>query len=88
MGGVGRGRERKEFAKALVVIGDEVPHYPGYTDANIFWPDKLELLTSMGIKVQLIIVVILIHELSVRSLFISPPEGRDGSVGRLSGFNL
>ncbi|KAK7116338.1 uncharacterized protein [Littorina saxatilis] len=41
----------EESAKALVVIGDAVPHYPAYTDANVFWKDELSLLTGMGIKV-------------------------------------
>ncbi|KAL8586202.1 hypothetical protein ACOMHN_021469 [Nucella lapillus] len=41
----------EESAKALVVIGDAIPHPPGYTDAQVFWKDELSLLTGMGIKV-------------------------------------
>ena len=42
----------EDSAKALVVIGDALPHPPGYTDAQVFWKDELTLLTGMGIKVK------------------------------------
>ncbi|KAH3836606.1 uncharacterized protein LOC127877657 isoform X2 [Dreissena polymorpha] len=38
-------------AKALVMIGDEVPHPPSYTDQGVFWMDELDVLIGMGIKV-------------------------------------
>ena len=39
-------------AKALVVIGDEKPHDPFYTDANVFWKEELDVLIGMGVKVN------------------------------------
>lgn len=39
-------------AKAFVVIGDDVPHHPVYTDQNVFWQDELDILIGMGVKVR------------------------------------
>lgn len=41
----------EDSAKALVVIGDDVPHPPSYTDQHVFWRDELGVLTGMGVKV-------------------------------------
>lgn len=38
-------------SKSLVVIGDEVPHPPSYTDKNINWRTELGQLSDMGITV-------------------------------------
>jgi len=38
-------------SKALIIIGDEVPHPNSYTDQEIFWKDVLRLLTERGIVV-------------------------------------
>jgi len=50
-------REAKDFSwskdtsKALVIIGDEVPHTPSYTTEKINWFNELDELAAMGIKV-------------------------------------
>ncbi|PVD19564.1 hypothetical protein C0Q70_20054 [Pomacea canaliculata] len=41
----------EEAAKALVVIGDCLPHPKGHTDQQVFWRDELALLSGMGVKV-------------------------------------
>ena len=41
----------EDSAKALVMIGDELPHIASYTDQNLFWKDELDVLAGMGIKV-------------------------------------
>nr|KAI8769744.1 hypothetical protein BgiMline_001767 [Biomphalaria glabrata] len=41
----------EDSAKALVLIGDNHPHPPSYTDQRLRWHDDLDLLTGMGIKV-------------------------------------
>ncbi|XP_064635524.1 uncharacterized protein LOC135492811 [Lineus longissimus] len=41
----------EDSAKALVVIGDEVPHQRSYTDQNTNWHDELDVLRGMGVKV-------------------------------------
>ncbi|KNC47859.1 uncharacterized protein AMSG_04089 [Thecamonas trahens ATCC 50062] len=38
-------------SKALVLIGDDVPHEPSYTDQNIRWRDELEKLMEADIKI-------------------------------------
>jgi len=38
------------YSKALVMIGDEVPHPPSYTTEKINWFDEVDKLTEMGIK--------------------------------------
>ncbi len=38
-------------AKALVVIGDQVPHAASYTDQRTEWHAELDVLTAMGVKV-------------------------------------
>eukprot|EP01102_Stenamoeba_stenopodia_P011325 TRINITY_DN3468_c0_g1_i1.p1 TRINITY_DN3468_c0_g1~~TRINITY_DN3468_c0_g1_i1.p1 ORF type:complete len:716 (+),score=182.00 TRINITY_DN3468_c0_g1_i1:90-2237(+) len=40
-----------DASKALVVIGDEVPHPPSYTTENINWFDELDRLVAKGVKV-------------------------------------
>ena len=40
-----------DFSKALVMIGDEVPHPPSYTTKKINWFDELDSLASKGVKV-------------------------------------
>ncbi|KAL4218460.1 hypothetical protein ACF0H5_023194 [Mactra antiquata] len=40
-----------DSAKALVIIGDELPHAPSYTDQNLFWKDEVDVLAGMGVKV-------------------------------------
>ena len=39
-------------SKALVVIGDDVPHPPSYTDQQVFWKDEVELLKAKGVQVR------------------------------------
>ncbi|CAL1545049.1 unnamed protein product [Lymnaea stagnalis] len=41
----------EDAAKALVVIGDQHPHPPSYTDQSICWQDELDILCGMGVKV-------------------------------------
>ncbi|XP_045156402.2 uncharacterized protein LOC123522932 isoform X2 [Mercenaria mercenaria] len=41
----------EDSAKAFVMIGDEIPHPPSYTDQNLFWRDELDVLAGMGVKV-------------------------------------
>eukprot|EP00918_Siedleckia_nematoides_P075598 GHVU01165490.1.p1 GENE.GHVU01165490.1~~GHVU01165490.1.p1 ORF type:complete len:495 (+),score=68.54 GHVU01165490.1:193-1677(+) len=41
----------EDSAKALVVIGDDVPHVRSYTDQHINWHDELDMLVALGIKV-------------------------------------
>eukprot|EP01117_Protostelium_nocturnum_P004111 TRINITY_DN153_c0_g1_i1.p1 TRINITY_DN153_c0_g1~~TRINITY_DN153_c0_g1_i1.p1 ORF type:complete len:696 (+),score=336.02 TRINITY_DN153_c0_g1_i1:109-2196(+) len=38
-------------SKALVVIGDEVPHPPGFTDQNIDWFQECDRLAEKGVKI-------------------------------------
>lgn len=42
---------REDSAKALVMIGDEVPHAPSYTTEKINWWEELDMLVGMGVKV-------------------------------------
>jgi len=50
-------KEAKSFSwspgssKALVVIGDEVPHEPSYTKEKINWWEELDQLIDMGVKI-------------------------------------
>jgi len=39
------------YSKALVVIGDEVPHPPSYTTEKINWWEELDELAEMGVKI-------------------------------------
>ena len=39
---------KSSHSKSLVVIGDEVPHPPSYTDKNINWRTELGKLAEMG----------------------------------------
>ena len=41
----------EDSAKALVMIGDELPHVPSFTDQSLFWKDELDVLSGMGVKV-------------------------------------
>ena len=41
----------EESAKALIVIGDDIPHVPSYTDMDLYWHTELDVLCGMGIKV-------------------------------------
>jgi hypothetical protein len=38
-------------SRALVMIGDEIPHAPSYTTEKIFWKTELKKLSEMGIVV-------------------------------------
>jgi len=38
-------------SKALIMIGDEIPHAPSYTTEKIFWKDELKKLAEQGIVV-------------------------------------
>jgi hypothetical protein len=38
-------------SRALIMIGDEIPHAPSYTTEKIFWKNELQKLTEMGIVV-------------------------------------
>jgi len=40
-----------DTSKALVMIGDEVPHAPSYTSERINWWEELDCLVNMGVKV-------------------------------------
>lgn len=40
-----------ECSKALIVIGDEIPHPASYTDQDIFWKDQTQKLADMGVVV-------------------------------------
>lgn len=40
-----------EYSKALIVIGDEIPHAASYTDQDIFWKDHAQKLSDMGVVV-------------------------------------
>ena len=40
-----------DAAKALVVIGDDVPHPPSYTDQLVNWKTEAQLLKAQGVKV-------------------------------------
>jgi Ras-related C3 botulinum toxin substrate 1 len=42
---------REDTSKALVMIGDEVPHTPSYTTEKINWWDELDHLVRMGVKI-------------------------------------
>ena len=42
----------EDSAKALVVIGDDVPHPPAFTDQQVFWKTEMQLLKAEGIKVN------------------------------------
>jgi hypothetical protein len=39
------------YSKALVMIGDEVPHPPSYTTKNINWKEEVSKLAEMGVKI-------------------------------------
>jgi len=41
----------KDCSKALVMIGDEVPHCPSYTTSLINWFDEVDKLVEMGVKI-------------------------------------
>jgi len=41
----------EKASKALVMIGDEVPHCPSYTTSKINWFDELDALSDMGVKI-------------------------------------
>jgi len=42
---------REDSAKALVMIGDEVPHAPSYTTENINWWEEMAALVNIGVKI-------------------------------------
>ena len=42
----------EDSAKAFVLIADDVPHAPSYTDQHIYWRDELDVLIGMGVKVR------------------------------------
>lgn len=44
-------------AKALVVIGDDVPHPPSMTDQQVYWHTELDVLCGMEVKVSQIRIV-------------------------------
>ncbi|KAK5580701.1 hypothetical protein RB653_000725 [Dictyostelium firmibasis] len=37
--------------KSFIIIGDDVPHPPSYTDQHFYWRNELHFLTKIGIKV-------------------------------------
>jgi len=41
----------KGHSKALVMIGDEVPHCPSYTTSKISWFDEVDRLVELGVKI-------------------------------------
>ena len=47
----------EDSAKALVIIGDCLPHPRSYTDQEINWHDQLDLLKGMGVKVLLVKII-------------------------------
>ena len=40
-----------ESSRALVMIGDEVPHPPSYTTEKFNWFDECDHLAEMGVKI-------------------------------------
>jgi hypothetical protein len=38
-------------SKALIVIGDEIPHPARYTDQDIFWKDHVQKLADIGVAI-------------------------------------
>ncbi len=42
---------REGSSRALVLIGDDVPHAPSYTTERISWLDELDHLCEAGVKV-------------------------------------
>lgn len=40
-----------DYSKALVMIGDEVPHPPSYTTKKINWKTETDKLSEMGVKI-------------------------------------
>lgn len=40
-----------DYSKALVMIGDEVPHCPSYTTEKINWWDEVDKLVDLGVKI-------------------------------------
>jgi len=42
---------REDSAKALVMIGDEVPHAPWYTTEKINWWEEMAALVNIGVKI-------------------------------------
>ena len=42
----------EDAAKALVVIGDDVPHPPCVTDQSVSWKTEAQLLKAQGVKVS------------------------------------
>jgi len=41
----------EDYLKALVIIGDEVPHPLSYTTEKINWFDEVDKLAGMGVKI-------------------------------------
>jgi len=39
------------YSKALVIIGDEVPHPPSYTSEKVNWWTEVDKLSDMGVKI-------------------------------------
>ena len=39
------------YSKALVMIGDEVPHVPSFTTKKINWKTEVDKLADMGVKI-------------------------------------
>ena len=44
----------EDSAKALIVIGDCLPHPPSYTDQQVNWHNDLDILKAMEIKVRIL----------------------------------
>ena len=42
----------EDSAKALVVIGDDVPHPPSMTDQDVHWRHEIQMLKAQGVKVS------------------------------------
>ncbi len=50
-----------DSAKALVIIGDALPHEISYTDQAVNWHDELDILVDKGIKVYTMYTLIKVN---------------------------
>jgi len=76
---------REDSSKALVVIGDDVPHPPSFTDQRINWFDCLDRLIEKKIKVYGVRALNEVHAIP----FYEELSSRSGAVSiHFNNFNL